>query len=56
MTNEKSGIQQKDFFKYFSGKKMAYAYKLNKITKFNAPRKLKYYGITHPPQSFQFLK
>ncbi len=55
-TKNQSGIDSEFFFKYFTGKDTAYAYKLGKITKYTTARKLSDFGIKCAPQSFVYIK
>lgn len=55
-TNAYSGIQKEFFDDYFKDRKIAYAYKLGRITPFNEPKALKDYGISYAPQSFIYVK
>jgi predicted transcriptional regulator len=51
-----SGISYKFYRKYYKGKKTAVAYKIGMITQFAKPKQLTEFGITHPPQSFAYLR
>lgn len=55
ITKNESGISKKFFDKYFSGKKIAYAYKLGKIKVYDEPKTLLDYGIKNAPQSFIYI-
>jgi|SRR5690554_578561 len=55
-TSAYSGIQKEFFDDYFKDRKIAYAYKLGRITPFNQPKALKDYGISYAPQSFIYVK
>lgn len=55
-TSAYSGIQKEFFDDYFKDRKIAYAYKLGRITPFNEPKALKDYGISYAPQSFIYVK
>lgn len=54
-TSNYSGISKEFFDKYFNGKKVAYAYKLGKVTVYNKPIELKEIGVKTAPQSFVYL-
>lgn len=56
LTFEQGGISKSDYEAYFSGKSVAFAYRLTKPAKFRIPRLLKEYGIDRAPQSFCYLK
>ena len=55
-TEEKSGISQEFFFKYYKGKTKAIAYKLRKLNIFEEPKTLQDYGVSSPPQSFVYVQ
>jgi len=55
-TSAYSGIQKEFFDDYFKDRKIAYAYKLGRITPFNQPKALKDYGISYAPQSFIYVR
>jgi predicted transcriptional regulator len=55
-TNEKGGIDENSFFKYFCGRKIAYAYKLSKVRKLaeeKSPAQLLDNFLI--PQSFSYI-
>ncbi|MBQ9292863.1 MAG: hypothetical protein IJ211_06320 [Campylobacter sp.] len=54
-TSDKSGIDEKTFFQYFSGSENANAYSLGKVKKYKKPKNLMEFGIKSPPQSFQYI-
>lgn len=54
-TKTYSGITKDFFDKYFSGKKIAYAYELGEIRKFSKPKKLSDFSINYAPQSFIYV-
>lgn len=55
LTREASGISKKFFDKYFSGREIAYAYKLGEIKIFETPKCLEDYGVKSAPQSFIYI-
>ncbi|MDR0977970.1 MAG: hypothetical protein LBL71_02915 [Endomicrobium sp.] len=55
MTRHGAGISKGVFDKYFSGKKIAYAYKIESFKKYKKPKNLNYFGISVPPQSFMYV-
>lgn len=55
-TQNQSGIDKDSFFKYFKNTNVAYAYKLGHVTKYNIPKSLNDFGITHAPQSFIYVQ
>lgn len=55
ITKNNSGITKEFFMNYFNNKKIAYAYKLGKITEFKKPKDLKDFGFNHAPQSFIYV-
>ena len=55
ITKQKSGISKEFFFKYYSGRAKAVAYKLTNLNVFETPRELADYGVSTPPQSFVYV-
>lgn len=51
-----SGISEKDYFEYFAGAKKAVAYKLIKVIQYQQPKKLDYFHLKTPPQSFCYIR
>ena len=51
-----AGIDKKHFLEYFKNRKIAYAYKLGSIEKFNPAKDLKEYGINYIPQNYVYIK
>lgn len=49
------GINQNDYFKYFSNTDVAYAIKISHIRKYVIPKKLNDLGIKRAPQSYVYL-
>ena len=56
ITKNYSGIDAEFFFKYFSGKSIAYAYKLKNVKKYANPKNLDGFGLKYVPQSFVYIK
>jgi predicted transcriptional regulator len=56
LTKEYAGVSYLFFRKYYKGKKTAVAYSLGDVTAFEEPKTLTDYGISHPPQSFVYIK
>ncbi len=54
-TKAEAGISRKRYREYFKGCKVAYAYKLGKITVFDKPKELMDYNISMAPQSFVYI-
>ncbi len=54
-TKQASGISKQFFDTYFSGRNVAYAYKLGKIKVYDQPKSLLDYGIKAAPQSFIYI-
>ena len=55
-TGKKSGINKTFFDKYYENREQAVAYKLKNVIKYSNPKKLKDYGISSAPQSFQYVE
>jgi predicted transcriptional regulator len=55
MTKKDAGISRSQYRDYFKGCKMAFAFELGQINKYNPPKSLIDFGITNPPQSFVYL-
>ena len=55
ITKKESGISKEFFDMYFNGRKVAYAYKLGKVTVYDEPKELSDFGIKAAPQSFVYL-
>lgn len=55
LTKKYSGITEECYFKYYSNKKNAIAYKLGQVKKYERPKKLSEIGIDYVPQSFVYL-
>lgn len=53
---KKSGIDKSFFNQYYEDREQAVAYKLKNVTKYEQPKKLKDYGISSAPQSFQYIE
>lgn len=54
-TKKTAGISRKEYRAYFHGCKVAHAYILGEFQKFNSPKKISEFGITHAPQSFAYI-
>lgn len=55
-TQKNSGIDKAFFDKYYIDREQAGAYKLRNVVKYEEPKKLKDYGISSAPQSFQYIE
>ena len=55
MTKHKSGISKDFYNKYYKDKKIAIAYELGEIKKYDNPKSLNEIGIDYVPQSFVYL-
>lgn len=53
-TKHSAGISREKYRKYFSDCKHANAFVLGKVTKYQNPQPLSYYGIIKAPQSFRY--
>lgn len=53
-TCNKSGISKVFFDKYFANRKIAYAYQIGKVTRFDKHIPISEYGFKYPPQSFYY--
>ena len=51
-----SGISEKDYLQYFEGSKKAVAYKLVEVIQYEKPKKLDYFNLKTPPQSFCYVR
>lgn len=56
LTKNKSGIDKNFYDRYYHDKKIAYAYKLKNIIKYEEPKTLNDLSIKAAPQSFVYLK
>jgi len=54
-TKNFSGINRAFYYKYYSGKKKAVAYKLCDVKRYKKRKKLSSYGLSFAPQSFVYL-
>ena len=50
-----SGIDKKFFDLYYSGRKLAVAYKLGKVKVYNKPKELADFGCSYAPQSYVYI-
>lgn len=55
-TRRNSGISEEFFFKYYSGRSNAVAYKLSNLNVFEEPKSLIDYGVTTAPQSYVYVR
>ncbi len=55
LTIDKGGISKKEFYSYFKGKEIGYAYKLGKVKEYNPPKSLLELGIKRAPQSYMYI-
>lgn len=54
-TKKAAGISRKKYREYFRGYKVAHAYVLGKVQKFETPKSISEFGISHAPQSFAYI-
>lgn len=54
-TKNLSGISRDKYRKYFKGCKVAYAYELGQVIRYDPPKDLSEFSISLPPQSFVYL-
>jgi predicted transcriptional regulator len=54
-TKKNAGISRDKFRRYFKGYHKAYAYSLENAVRYEVPKTLNDYGVSHPPQSFIYL-
>ena len=50
-----AGISKAFFDKYYNGKKLAIAYELNNIIRYERPKPLSDFGVSKAPQSFIYV-
>lgn len=50
-----AGISRSKFREYFKGCKIAYAYEIGEVYKFDLPKTLQEYGLPFAPQSFVYI-
>ena len=55
LTKSQAGTTKSFFISYFKGKKVAYAYKLGRVTVYSRPMKLSDFGVKSAPQSFVYV-
>lgn len=55
VTSEYSGITKSFFDAYFKGRKIAYAYRLGEIRRYEQPKELSFFGVKSAPQSFIYI-
>lgn len=51
-----AGIPRSAYFRYFKGKKMAVAYKLDDVVQYKKPISLSAFNLKTPPQSFCYIR
>lgn len=56
ITKTHAGITRDGFREYFSGRKMAHAYKLGRVYEYLEPQPLFKYNIKQAPQSFVYIE
>lgn len=54
-TKKFAGISRDKYRKYFKGCKVAYAYQLGRVIRYDPPKELYEFNIHMPPQSFIYL-
>jgi predicted transcriptional regulator len=54
-TKRFAGISRDKYRKYFKGCKVAYAYRLGEVTRYEPPKDLNEFNFNLPPQSFIYL-
>lgn len=54
-TKKFAGISRDKYRKYFKGCKVAYAFQLGQVIKYDPPKELQDFNISSPPQSFIYL-
>jgi Uncharacterized conserved protein len=55
-TSKYAGISKERFFKYFSGRIIAYAYELGRVTSYETGKPLSDFGCKSAPQSFVYVQ
>ena len=54
-TKKFAGISRDKYREYYKGCKVAYAYRLGQVTRYEPPKELSEFNINLPPQSFIYL-
>lgn len=54
-TKKFAGISREKYRKYFKGCKVAYAYQLGRVIRYDPPKELGEFNVNLPPQSFIYL-
>ncbi len=54
-TKRFAGISREKYRKYFKGCKVAYAYQLGQVIRYDPPKELSEFNVNLPPQSFIYL-
>lgn len=55
ITKAASGVNEEFYFKYFNGKRLAYALRIGNPIRYPIPLELKDFNINTPPQSFAYI-
>lgn len=56
LTNEAGGIDAKAFDEYFKGRRMAVAFVLDNITRYDRPKMLADFGARRAPQNYMWVE
>lgn len=56
MTHNIGGIDECDYFKYFSGCEKAYAYQISELQRYTVFKKLCDFDVLRAPQCFQYIE
>ena len=54
-TKKFAGISRDKYREYYKGCKVAYAYRLGQVTRYEPPKELSEFNVKFPPQSFIYL-
>lgn len=55
VTKDANCVNKEDYDIYFKNSKTAVAFELNDILKYETPKELSDFGLTNPPQMFQYI-
>ncbi|PPE06387.1 hypothetical protein [Mesoplasma corruscae] len=55
-TKEFSGVNKNFYYQYYDNKNKAIAYEIESFIEFSIPKELSDFGVSHPPQSFIYIK
>ncbi|BDD13171.1 hypothetical protein FUAX_56030 (plasmid) [Fulvitalea axinellae] len=55
LTKDFAGIGKDEFFRYFEGCETAWAFRIEGAERFRRPRPLSDFGVSWPPQNFQYV-